>query len=92
MALLGEFFLNFFFEVSRPRISNQQPHQQSGGHGITCVIKKANGYKAKNESAISPEPDILVQEIESNDSYNEEGTFHTVVLVTDEILSCDLIC
>ena len=87
-ALLWHCF-GFLFEVGGPCICHQQPHHQTGGHGITRVIEESDRYKAKHECAVSPEPDILMEEIESNGSYNKEGTFHIVVLSDDEILSCD---
>jgi hypothetical protein len=73
------------FEVGRPCICHQQPHHETGGHGVTRVIEESDGYKAKHQSAVSPEPDILVQDIESNGSYNKEGAFHIVVPGKDEI-------
>ena len=75
-------FFDLMFKVRRPCKGNEQPHQQRCGHGKQSVIEETNGDETENEIRGAPEPNVLMQNVECNDSSDEQDSFHSAVALT----------
>jgi hypothetical protein len=58
----------------------QQPHQESHDQGVDGVIDKSNRQDAGNQSAVAPEPEILVQYRDEQENRVKEAFLHQFVV------------
>ena len=58
----------------------QQPHQESHDQGVDGVIDEPNRQDAGNQSAVPPEPEILVQHRDKQENRVKEAFFHQFVV------------
>ena len=84
-------FLSFdlTLEMAGPGKLHEQPHQERGGNGEASLVEEADGDEAKHHRmCCAPEPKILVQEIEHQESKNKEDSFHDRLSSRDRRLRC----
>ena len=67
---------NFFFEVRRPGITDEEPHQQRCRNGKQSVIEEADRNETKNQIRTPPEPDVLMKYVEGSDRNNKQDALH----------------
>ena len=67
---------NFAFEVRRPGVGDEQPHQKRCGDRKHSVVEEADRNETENQIRTPPEPDVLMKYVEASDRNNKQDAFH----------------
>jgi hypothetical protein len=67
---------DFAFEVRRPGVGDEQPHQQRCGYGEQSVVEEPDRNETKNQMRTPPEPEVLMKYVEGSDRNDKQNAFH----------------
>ena len=64
------------FEVRRPGVSDEEPHQKRCGDRKRSMIEQSDRNEAPNQILAPPEPDVLMKYVKGSDRNNKQDAFH----------------